>query len=161
MSPANSSTSAFQARSSPVAAADAIRATVAGSRRAAVGRVVLSWRCMVNVGITCCTPWGDVVAGDRRDAPGRLDERRCAHLVAAYQRPGGPLCLSMRALWRDGDDQQRTAWDGDERLLDGLRGVLATVDPTPDRVLDAGRMSFALRELAALPAASPRMRPAT
>jgi hypothetical protein len=67
----------------------------------------------------------------------------------------------MREPWRDSDDRERTAPDADARLLDGLRGVLATVDPTPDRVLDAGRMSFALRELSALPAAPPRVRPAT
>jgi hypothetical protein len=113
------------------------------------------------MGISRCTPWEDVVACGRRDAPGRLDQPRWPGAAAAYQRAGAPLCLSMRDLWRGSDDRGRTAPDADERLLDGLRNVLATLDPTPDHVLDAGRMSFALRELAALPAAPPRVRPAT
>jgi hypothetical protein len=57
----------------------------------------------------------------------------------------------MRDPRDDSDGRDRSAPEDDGRLLDALRGVLGAVDPMPDRVLDAGRMSFALRELSALP----------
>jgi hypothetical protein len=79
---------------------------------------------------------------------GRLDERPRAHTAATYQRAGSRLWLSMRDLQPPTDDR---APAGDDALLDALRGVLQTADPTPERVLDAGRMAYGARELAALP----------
>jgi hypothetical protein len=67
----------------------------------------------------------------------------------------------MRDAWRTDGDRSPHPDDGDDGLLDALRGAVAAAEPMPCGVRDGGRMAFSLRGLPVLPSPAGRSRPAT